>query len=85
MTAKELEETLTTIATKAKALREAGVVGRVTIGDISFALEGGVQPLPVPTQEQADDEPTGDLDDPDTFGGQMPHRRKAPPTTQNKE
>jgi hypothetical protein len=46
MTAKDLEDTLAAIATKAKALRDAGVVGPVTIGDISFELARSEAPAP---------------------------------------
>lgn len=83
MTAKDLDDTLKTIAANAKALRDAGVVGQVTIGEVTFCLEGGGPP-PMPLGERQDDEPTGDLDDPDTFGGQMPQRRRGP-RTQDKE
>lgn len=70
MTGKQLEEHLTTIAAKAKALRDAGVVGRVTIGDVSFEL---ADVLPPPAPQSVDDQRA--LDDPDTFGGAMPERK----------
>lgn len=72
MTGKQLEEHLTVIAAKAKGLRDAGVVGRVTIGDVSFELaEVIVQQQPTGEQQ----EHTNPLDDPATYGGQMPQPR----------
>jgi hypothetical protein len=69
MSPDDLDKTLAAIALRAPALRDAGVTGRVTIGDIVFELDA---PVPVP-------QPTSDLppvDDPDTYGGEMPQRRR---------
>jgi hypothetical protein len=71
MKAKDLEEQLATIAAKAKALRDAGVVGRVTIGDVSFEL-ADIIPTPMP---QSGDQQQSALDDGDTFGGSVPERK----------
>jgi hypothetical protein len=71
MTGKQLEEHLTTIAAKAKALRDAGVVGRLTIGDVSFELADVMLP-PAPQQGGEQSNP---IDDADTFGGTMPERK----------
>lgn len=82
MTAKQLEEHLDAIAKKAKNLRDAGVTGRVTIGDISFELAEAAEPGP--TQAPAA-EPANPLDDRDTYGGRMPRRRGAPPTEEDED
>jgi len=74
--AKILEEVLITIARQALALREAGVVGRVTVGEVSFDL-AGAEPPPVALPQPADDGQGNPLDDPDTYGGQVPRRRGA--------
>jgi hypothetical protein len=71
MKAKDLEEQLATIAAKAKALRDAGVVGRVTIGDVSFEL-ADIIPTPLP---QSDTDQGSALDDPDSYGGSVPERK----------
>lgn len=71
MKPKDLEEQLTVIASKAKALRDSGVVGRLTIGDVSFELADFIPPATT----QQDNQPQRELDDPDTFGGQMPERK----------
>lgn len=73
VTAKDLEDTLAAIASKAKAMREAGVVGAVTIGDVSFVLDGPEQQAPVLAQQAPDLSP---IDDPETYGGFVPHRRR---------
>lgn len=75
MTAKDLEDTLAAIASKAKAMREAGVVGTVTIGDVSFVLDGPEQQAPVMTAPQAPE--LAAIDDPITYGmTEMPTRRQ---------
>ena len=67
-----LEETLALSAKKAKDLRDAGVVGRVIVADVSFELA----PSEPPAAAIVDDAPSTDpLDDKDTFGGQIPRRR----------
>ena len=67
-----LEETLALIAKKAKDLRDAGVVGRVIVADVSFELA----PNEPPAAAIVDDTPPTDpLDDKDTFGGRIPRRR----------
>jgi hypothetical protein len=77
MTAKQLAETLTTIAEKAKALREAGVVGRVQIGDVSFEVGELEQPAPVQTTQPSNGAHSTDaFEDPDTYGGYVPTRRR---------
>jgi hypothetical protein len=69
MSPDDLDKTLAAIALRARDLREAGVTGRVTIGDIVFELDA---PVPVqPSQPEPDP-----LDDPTTFGGEMPQRRR---------
>ena len=79
MTTKELAETLSTIADKAKALRDAGVVGRVSIGDVSFELAEDVLE-PIPAIPPVDVGRGSALDDPDTYGGYIPRRRGAEET-----
>lgn len=74
MNPKDLEDTLAAIAGKAKALREAGVSGPVTIGDVSFELDGPEPAAPVMAQPQEQDLPP--IDDPETYGGFVPHRRR---------
>lgn len=78
MTAKQLEETLTTIATAAKSLRDAGVTGLVTVGDVSFSVEAS-EAVPAAATHAAPATPEfgSALDDPDTFGGYVPQPRKA--------
>lgn len=73
MTAKDLDEQLKTIAARAKELRDAGVIGRVTIGDIKFELVGAEPPAPASQH----DEPTNPIDDPETYGGHLPQPRWA--------
>lgn len=70
-----LEETLATIAAKAKSLRDAGVVGRVTVGEVSFALADPEALTSIPSGH----EPRGNLlDDPELYGGHVPERRGPP-------
>lgn len=73
MSAKDLDEQLKTIAARAKELRDAGVTGRIKIGDVSFELVGA-DPAPPPAQ---DEEPKNPLDDADTYGGYIPQPRWA--------
>lgn len=76
MTAKDLSETLTAIADLTKALRDAGVVGRVHVGDVSFEIGEQLSSAPA---TQHDAQPQNPLDDPDTFGGFIPQRRVIEP------
>jgi hypothetical protein len=72
MTPEQLEQSLTIIARHAKDLREAGIVGRLTIGEISFELADAEPPA------HADGRPDGHgnpIDDGDTYGGAVPRRR----------
>ncbi len=77
MDAKQLDETLTTIANRAKALRDSGVVGRVSVGDVSFDL-ASPEPVPAVPVMATQDNIGSPLDDPDTYGGHLPQRRGAP-------
>ena len=72
MTPDQLDKTLSTIAARAKELRDAGVTGRIQVGDIAFDLGGG-EPPSVPAHPEQ--EPANPLDDPATFGGRMPQPR----------
>lgn len=85
MTSHELADLLTVIAVRAKDLRDAGVVGEITIGEVRFQL--GEPPVEISPTE---DEPVAPLDDEDTFGGEMPRRRQRrqqmlPPSSEEKE
>ncbi len=88
MDAKQLEETLAAIANKAKSLRDAGVVGRVSIGDVSFDLTDA-QPAAAmtPVVTTQDDGSGNALDDPETYGGYIPQPRGAqrPPEDDEQE
>ena len=80
MTAKDLGETLAVIADKAKALRDAGVVGRVTVDGVSFEVgelvaREATGAAPATNENEA---PANVLDDPDLYGGFVPQRRAAP-------
>lgn len=86
--AKELDETLATIVKQAKALREAGVTGRVSVGLISFELASAEPPAaPAATTEQAVEEEPNPLDDGATYGGYVPTRRRRDvrPVTEDSE
>ena len=65
-----LEEALTLIVRKAKELRDAGVVGRVFVGDVNFELAPSEPPNVIETPVSTDP-----LEDKDTFGGKIPRRR----------
>lgn len=80
MTAKDLGEQLDMIAGKTPALRAAGVIGLVTIGDVSFVV-GDVANTATTTNEAGP--PASALDDPDTFGGFIPQRRVPKPTVED--
>jgi hypothetical protein len=76
MTGKELDDALGAIAKRAKDLRDAGVTGRISIGDVAFELS---DPEPSPALAQSADESRGSpIDDPETFGGYLPSRRRPP-------
>lgn len=77
MTAKELDEALAAIARRAKDLREAGVVGQVSIGEIEFELAASEPAQPVMVQP-GDESRGSPLDDPATFGGDDIPRRRQP-------
>lgn len=62
---------LTAIAGKAASLRDAGIVGRVSIGDVNFEL-GRVDPAPAPMVAPQDDGRGNAIDDPATYGGHVP-------------
>jgi hypothetical protein len=67
---------------KAKALREAGVVGRVQIGDVSFEVGQLEHPAALAcraARSRGRAAPTC-FEDPDTFGGYVPTRRRAEPS-----
>jgi hypothetical protein len=79
----DVKDTLSAIVESAKALREAGVVGRVQIGDVSFELA-----LPASDIRTVQDGSDGDpLNDPATYGGFIPRRRMPEPAADdsNKE
>lgn len=67
MTTKDLDEALTTIAAKAKALRDAGVIGRVTIGEISFDLSDATPSAVTLSRDGVESDP---IDDGATFGAE---------------
>lgn len=81
MTATEFEQTLAVIATKAKDLRDAGISGRVSVGDVHFDLnpaEPAMIQLPRETEHEGNP-----LDDAETYGGEMPRRRGQPQETED--
>ncbi len=74
MTAKELAEKLTAIAEAAPVLRAAGVLGRVEVaGEIAFDVCEVITPGAV---QQANEPPVHVLDDRETFGGELPRRKR---------
>lgn len=81
MDAKQLEETLAAIASKAKALRDAGVVGRLEIGEITFELAAVEPPRPVLVDAPVSGRGNA-FEEPNTFGvdvdDDIPRRKKAP-------
>lgn len=75
ITADELEKTLTVIAAKAKSLREAGIFGRLTIGDVAFDLSDVAEPGPA-AATAPEPSSTDPFNDPDTYAsGHVPTRR----------
>ena len=76
MTAKDLDDTLKTIAANAKAMRDAGVIGRVVANGVEFELDRPDPPKMATKQAIAEPEPDP-INDPDTFGADsIPRRRK---------
>jgi hypothetical protein len=76
MTAKDLDDTLKTIAANAKAMRDAGVVGRVVANGVEFELDSP-EPPPVPLVQTSDASPVAPLDDAVTYGtSEVPTRRR---------
>jgi len=72
----DLDKTLRAIAVNAKALREAGVYGRVTIGDITFELDAPTAAVEVTRQpDKIESDP---LNDPATYGADSVPQRKRP-------
>lgn len=76
MTAKDLDDTLKTIAANAKAMREAGVTGRVVAGGVEFELAPDA--APVHAVKQLPDVVVAPLDDETTFGTDGVPRRRRP-------
>jgi hypothetical protein len=72
MTAEQLEQVLSVVANKAKSLRDVGIVGRVTVGDISFELADAEPATPADSHRDGAGNP---IDDGDTYGGSVPRRR----------
>jgi hypothetical protein len=77
MTAKDLDDTLKAIAANAKAMRDAGVVGRVVANGVEFEL-ASAEPEPSPLMQQMSEPREVDpLDDAATYGlDEVPRRRK---------
>jgi hypothetical protein len=74
MTAKDLDDTLKTIAANAKAMRDAGVTGRVVAGGVEFELAPDAAPV---VAKQLPDVVVSPLDDETTFGTDgVPQRRR---------
>ncbi len=82
VTPQELEATLAIIAAKAKPLRDAGIMGRVSVGDVHFDLTGESPLVPLP---QGTEEPANPIDDADTYGGEMPRRKGADKGTEDED
>lgn len=78
MTAKDLDDTLKTIAANAKAMRDAGVVGRVVANGIEFELASSEPAQQQHVQQTAEESDVSPLDDPATYGAsEVPKRRKS--------
>lgn len=77
MTAKDLDDTLKTIAANAKAMRDAGVIGRVIANGVEFEL-GSHDQMPLVELQQKDSARAVDpIDDEVTYGTDgVPKRRK---------
>ena len=75
MSPADLRASLDVVAQQAKVLREAGVQS-VKIGDLELVL---LPPDPPDVDLDDEERPTvSALDDPDTFGGRPPPRRRRP-------
>lgn len=75
MSPADLRASLDVVAQQAKALREAGVQ-RVKLGELELEL---LPPDPPDIAlDDHDAKPVSALDDPDTFGGRPPPRRRHP-------
>jgi hypothetical protein len=74
MTATELEQALVAITKQAPALRSAGVVGLIKVGDVEFNLTEPETPQPT-GKDDASESDRHALDDPHTYGGSIPERR----------
>lgn len=84
MTVDDIAKALELIISRAPALVAAGVRGRVTIGEVSFALADPESEAPAAAPALAD-EPGDALNDPATHGlfgddapAHMPRRRREP-------
>lgn len=74
MNAKELGETLKALVASGKDLREAGYT-RIELGEIKLELaetDAAKPTLVTAPSATVDDNP---IDDPETFGGELPQRR----------
>ena len=78
MTAKDLDDTLKTIAANAKAMRDAGVVGRVVANGVEFELDSSEHSSSSTlAQQTVDESAVAPIDDADTYGAaEVPKRRK---------
>lgn len=77
MTAKDLDDTLKTIAANAKAMRDAGVVGRVVANGVEFELDSTERLPPQQLGQQVEESAVSPLDDAATYGGaEVPKRRQ---------
>lgn len=74
---KDLDSTLKTIAANAKAMRDAGVVGRVVANGVEFEL-ASAEPQPALPAQASEPRPLDPLDDGVTFGTDGPPRRRQP-------
>lgn len=76
MTAKDLDDTLKAIAANAKAMRDAGVVGRVVANGVEFEL-ASTEPVAPLVQQASEPRQVDPLDDAATYGSdEVPKRRK---------
>lgn len=71
-----LAETLDVVVRKADELREKGVL-EIECDGLRLKLAPAAAAAPVAVTTEDEDEPVNPLDDPDTFGGQLPTRRVA--------
>jgi hypothetical protein len=73
MNAKDLGETLKALIASGKELREAGYV-RIEIGEVKLELAKPDAPQLVPVTAGVSED-SNPIDDPDTYGGELPQRR----------